>query len=50
VGPQRADGVGAISPDVIIDKRHIDILAACFVLQPTRCTRKSPVSFDTGLI
>src|SRR5262245_17384604 len=33
---QRADEVGAAYPDITVDKQHIDILAARFVLQPTR--------------
>lgn len=32
----RADAVGADYPDVTIDKQHIDILSARFVMQPTR--------------
>ncbi len=32
----RADAVGADYPDVKVDKQHIDILAARFVLQPQR--------------
>ena len=33
---ERADAVGADYPEVTIDKQHIDILTARFVLQPTR--------------
>jgi tartrate dehydrogenase/decarboxylase/D-malate dehydrogenase len=33
---RRADAVGAGYPDVQVDKQHIDILAARFVLQPQR--------------
>lgn len=32
----RADAVGAAYPDVTVDKQHIDILTARFVLQPQR--------------
>jgi tartrate dehydrogenase/decarboxylase/D-malate dehydrogenase len=32
----RADAVGAAYPDVTMDKQHIDILSARFVLQPSR--------------
>ena len=32
----RADAVGADYPDVKVDKQHIDILSARFVMQPTR--------------
>ena len=32
----RADAVGRDFPDVTVDKQHIDILSARFVLQPTR--------------
>jgi tartrate dehydrogenase/decarboxylase/D-malate dehydrogenase len=32
----RADAVGAAYPDVKVDKQHIDILSARFVLQPNR--------------
>ena len=32
----RADAVGAGYPEVTVDKQHIDILSARFVLQPTR--------------
>jgi tartrate dehydrogenase/decarboxylase/D-malate dehydrogenase len=32
----RADAVGAAYPTVTVDKQHIDILSARFVLQPTR--------------
>jgi tartrate dehydrogenase/decarboxylase/D-malate dehydrogenase len=32
----RADEVGQAYPDVKVDKQHIDILSARFVLQPTR--------------
>jgi tartrate dehydrogenase/decarboxylase/D-malate dehydrogenase len=32
----RADAVGAAYPDVTVDKQHIDILSARFVLQPQR--------------
>jgi len=32
----RADAVGAGYPDVTVDKQHIDILTARFVLQPSR--------------
>lgn len=33
---RRADAVGADYPEVTVDKQHIDILAARFVLQPQR--------------
>jgi tartrate dehydrogenase/decarboxylase / D-malate dehydrogenase len=33
---KRADAVGAQFPDVTVDKQHIDILTARFVLQPQR--------------
>jgi tartrate dehydrogenase/decarboxylase/D-malate dehydrogenase len=32
----RADAIGASYPDVTVDKQHIDILSARFVLQPDR--------------
>ena len=32
----RADAIGRDYPDVTVDKQHIDILSARFVLQPTR--------------
>ena len=32
----RADAIGTSYPDVTVDKQHIDILSARFVLQPTR--------------
>jgi len=32
----RADAVGRAYPDVVVDKQHIDILCARFVLEPTR--------------
>ncbi|MEO6031132.1 MAG: isocitrate/isopropylmalate family dehydrogenase, partial [Burkholderiaceae bacterium] len=32
----RADAVGAAYPEITVDKQHIDILTARFVLQPTR--------------
>jgi tartrate dehydrogenase/decarboxylase / D-malate dehydrogenase len=32
----RADAIGASYPDVTVDKQHIDILTARFVLQPNR--------------
>ena len=32
----RADAIGASYPDVTVDKQHIDILSARFVLQPNR--------------
>lgn len=33
---QRADAIASEFPDVVLDKQHIDILAARFVLQPGR--------------
>jgi tartrate dehydrogenase/decarboxylase / D-malate dehydrogenase len=32
----RADAIGTAYPDVTVDKQHIDILSARFVLEPTR--------------